>query len=412
MHSNEPPFSACRELEPGSPPSTSSLQMRLDLEIPAVARAPRLADSETTFHALYREWYLEFQRNPVLAGPPPVPYTRPAVSAPALPPDTRAYYSPPPIGKSLTAKLEAYDGIKEKYVQWWRTVRLYIAGFDVEPTDQQKILIALSYMTGNNAAGRFADLYFMQGLLASSTFDAFKAKLDAAFRPASLQRIAEGKLFKSCQDKETAEDFVVHMKHPIPEADYHTNTHSRLHIQRIAEGKLFKLRQDKETVEDFVVHMRQLILEAGYDTNTYSRFLINILRNGIRNEVVEFVERSQPELINSHSFAQWESALVRADQVLSEIAERKRTRNLGAGTPPFTPRNIPSKTSSTTAPSVPSSSQSSAKADIHPNQPGTFGGVGVLMDISKARAEGKCAKCGGPWPCATRARPRRNARFV
>ena len=43
-----------------------------------------------------------------------------------------------------------------------------------------------------------------------------------------------------------------------------------------------------------------------------------------------------------------------------------------------------------------------------PNQPGTFGAQGgVPMDISKAHAKGKCARCGKPWPCAKHMRPRR-----
>ena len=47
--------------------------------------------------------------------------------------------------------------------------------------------------------------------------------------------------------------------------------------------------------------------------------------------------------------------------------------------------------SPTTKPAVP--------AAIHPNQTGTFRGQGAPLDISKARAEGKCAKCSKPWPC-------------
>ena len=369
MNSNEPSFSAWRDyLGPNSPPSTpppSSLRMELDSEMPAGASAPRLANSQTTFDALYRDWYLRFQQSPTLAGPPPVPYTQSAAHVTSPMPAVHAY-SPPPrvnlpvnapprgIGKSLAAKPEAYDGTKEKYVQWWHTIQLYIAGFDAEPTDRQKILIVLSYMKGSNAAGRFTGLYVTQGLLAPLTFDEFMAKLDDAFRPAALQ----------C----------------------------------IAEGKLFKLRQDKETVEDFIIHMKQLIIEANYHVNSHSCLLVNILRNGIRNEVVEYVECSQPELLRLHSFACWEAALIHADQVLSEIAERKRSHNtlLVPASTSFAPRAAPTKvpTSSTSA-TTPSASQLSTKADVHPNQPGMFGGAGVPMDINKACAEGKCAKCGG-----------------
>ena len=40
------------------------------------------------------------------------------------------------------------------------------------------------------------------------------------------------------------------------------------------------------------------------------------------------------------------------------------------------------------------------------NQAGTFSAQGgIPMDISKARAEGKCARCSKPWPCAEHMRP-------
>jgi hypothetical protein len=48
---------------------------------------------------------------------------------------------------------------------------------------------------------------------------------------------------------------------------------------------------------------------------------------------------------------------------------------------------------------------SSKPAEVHPNQVGMFGGQGVPMDISKARAEGKCFKCGQPWPCKEHFKP-------
>ena len=47
--------------------------------------------------------------------------------------------------------------------------------------------------------------------------------------------------------------------------------------------------------------------------------------------------------------------------------------------------------SSTTKPAAPTA--------IHPNQTSTFGGQSTPMDISKACAEGKCAKCSKPWLC-------------
>ena len=41
----------------------------------------------------------------------------------------------------------------------------------------------------------------------------------------------------------------------------------------------------------------------------------------------------------------------------------------------------------------------SSVTTVHPNMPRTFGGMGVPMDLTKAHAEGKCWRCGKPWPC-------------
>ena len=50
---------------------------------------------------------------------------------------------------------------KLKFIQWIHTVRLYIAGFEREPSSYQQILLILSYMNGDNAAGRYADLFVL-----------------------------------------------------------------------------------------------------------------------------------------------------------------------------------------------------------------------------------------------------------
>ena len=356
------------------PPTTSQMDLDPDIAVPVQNPtldplcAFRLVNSRQEFDALYQIWFGRFRRDPVTAGPPPVPY-----AGPPTPPPVRALPSPrtrttdegePDIGKSLAAKPDRFDGSKEKFLQWWRTIELFIAGHRKAPTDRQKVILVLSYMTGDNAAGRFADLYNRERRIGTESFDNFAAKLRFAFRPAA--------------------------------------------IQRKAEKELLGLRQGKEAVEDFVVRMKHLIIEAEYDLVDHSRLLINILRTGVHNDVVEYVERSQPALLDSHSFTDWELALVHADQVLSEIADRKRGASMTTTTRSFPSR--PSPTTGSTA-FVPQP-QSAPKPSVHPNQPGTFGGHGIPMDIGKARAEGKCAKCGGPWPCKEHMRPRRQIRFI
>ena len=154
-------------------------------------------------------------------------------------------------------------------------------------------------MKGNNAAGHFANLYITQGFLSTLTFAVFKAQLDKAFCPVALQYIAEVKLLKLCQGK--------------------------------------------ETVEDFIIQMKQLVLEANYNITTHSYLLINILCNGIHNDIVECIELSCPDLLDSHFFTAWEAALVYAKQILSNIADRKQSCNLGIGPTLFSLCNAPTK---------------------------------------------------------------------
>jgi len=101
-----------------------------------------------------------------------------------------------------------YDGDWVKYIQWWRTVELYLAGFEEEPFDRQKVLIILSYMKGQNAAGQWADLYVTQGLNSVHSFDEFAEQLKKVFQPLDIWRNAEKCLLALKQGKETVEDFM------------------------------------------------------------------------------------------------------------------------------------------------------------------------------------------------------------
>ena len=261
------------------------------------------------------------------------------------------------IGKSIAAKPEMYDGNKEKFLQWWRTLLFYLMGFENMPTDEQKIMIAISYMRGDNAAGRFADLYAQEVDFDTDaqTFDEFTKKVGETFLP-----------------KE---------------------------IRREAERKLMALKQGpKDSVSDFFVRLKQLTLEAGYDTRVQGRLLIRLTRDGVRNEVVEYVERSNPDLCESENLAKWETALTHAEAILAEIADRKRCGGHTTFNKTWFGKRA-EMTATTSSPPVP-------KTEVHPNQPGTFGAQGgVPMDISKARAEEKCFKCGKPWPCKDHFKP-------
>lgn len=130
--------------------------------------------------------------------------------------------------------------------------------------DYQKVMIALSYMRGANAAGRFSDL--------------------------SVAQHSDG------------------LRDIVWETFSEKNQISASSLRRQAEYKLLTLKQARtETVEDFSVQMKQLIAEAHYSVEANARVLINVARNGLKNEVVEYVDQKQPGLIDGDDFAEWES---------------------------------------------------------------------------------------------------------
>ena len=242
---------------------------------------------------------------PVMQGAPILPQ-RPSPSRPLPTPPSvhgglsrsaaRRFPNPSPkLGKSLASKPDLYDGNKARFVQWWRTVTLYLSGFESEPTDWQKMLIILSYMKGDNTAGRFADLMVTTRGIDTMSFVSFEERLRKTFQPAALVRNAE-----------TA---------------------------------LFALKQGKESVEDYFTRLYQLAEEAKFSVTYHRRTIVNLIRRVVRSKVVEFVERNQPDLIDSMEPHVWETALVRAEEILNQIVERKRS--IFATRPTYNPRFVP-----------------------------------------------------------------------
>jgi len=112
------------------------------------------------------------------------------------------------IGKSIASKPDPYDGDQVKYIQWWWCVELYLAGFEEEPSNRQKILIILSYMKGQNIAGHWVDLYVTQGLNSVCSFNKFTEQLKKMFQPPDIRRNAKKRLLALKQGKETVKDFM------------------------------------------------------------------------------------------------------------------------------------------------------------------------------------------------------------
>ena len=74
-------------------------------------------------------------------------------------------------------------------------------------TDWQKMLIILSYIKGDNAAGRFTDIMVTTRGIDMMSFVSFEEKLKKTFQLAALVRNAETALFALKQGKESVEDY-------------------------------------------------------------------------------------------------------------------------------------------------------------------------------------------------------------
>ena len=144
--------------------------------------------------------------------------------------------------------------------------------------------------------------------------------------------------------------------------------------------------------------------------------------NAIKQELVEFVEISQVQLIDSDKLNDWVHALIQAEWIKTEQKAWKAALT-GHSNAPVKSWNVnPRNRSNYVSPNykgknrianflVNKATASPATkpavwAAIHPNQTGTFRGQGALMDLSKACAEGKCAKCSKLWPCKDHIRKR------
>ena len=93
-------------------------------------------------------------------------------------------------------------------------------------------------------------------------------------------------------------------------------------------------------------------------------------------------------------------ALVRAEEILNQIAKQKRSVYATGPTynPCFVPRTQTQPRQYPPPASPPPTPPTSSPAP-HPNQPGVFPGCGVPMELGKVQAAGICRVYKKPWPC-------------
>ena len=289
----------------------------------------------------------------------------------------------PKVGKSFVPKSEGFNGSQKKFEMWWQNIMLHIAGFEVAPNSHQKILIVLSTMTEGLVAA-FANNFIRAhgSRLAYYGFEEFTRMLAMHFTPADIKRKAQTALTTIKQ-----------------------HTH--------------------ENVEAFVIRFNQCITEAQINKEHAGAWLVQLIRWAVKPEVVDYVKISQTHMVENENIDKWLVTLIQADRILSEKAERQhastaptegpsknRSWNPAQGyiLPNYKGKkliaNFSANKSRASAQIPLTPAATTATTQPGPNQPGTFSAQGgVPMDISKARAEGKCARCGKPWLCAKHMRP-------
>ena len=90
-------------------------------------------------------------------------------------------------------------------------------------------------------------------------------------------------------------------------------------IQRKAEQELAGLRQKSgKSIEEFILQFHQCVIEVQYNTGAHGRFLIQILRNAIKQELMEFVEISQVQLIDSDELNDWVHTSIQVEWIKTE----------------------------------------------------------------------------------------------
>ena len=222
-------------------------------------------------------------------------------------------------------------------------------------TDQQKMLIILSYMKGDNAAGRFVDLMVTTRGIDTMLFTSFEEKLKKSFQPTALV----------------------------------WNT----------EAALFVLKQGKESVKDYFIWLYQLTKEAKFSVIYHGCTIVNLIWQAVKSEIVESVKWNQPDLIDSTNSQVWETALVKAGEILNQIAKRKQS--IYAMRPTYNPCFVPrTQTQQWQFPPPASPPPTPASSTPHLNQPGVFPGCGMSMELGKAQAAGICWVCKKRWPCS------------
>jgi hypothetical protein len=252
------------------------------------------------------------------------------------------------VAKSHLRKPPTFDG--KNYQTWMMATELYIRanpkGF---PTDESRILFALSFMTEGQPVPWSLD--FNESVLNADvvnfgTWAAFKEKLKASF-----------------EDKEKAKN---------------------------ARTALHQLKQGTQTAEEFFLQFELLRRAAGI---TDEGELVAFLEGGaIDKKILTQMYYSNTEL--PATYDDWKKKIIAIDG----LHRRMKMWDTPGPRPAYRPLPTPPRQAQWNpprqqAPYQPAASSSSSQ-NWRPGTGKTYGGLGKPMDLDEAKRLGVCLKCG------------------
>lgn len=239
--------------------------------------------------------------------------------------------------KSLIPRPDDFDGTE--YKKFKRQIFLYLqANRKHLQDDEDKIALVLGHMKKGVAAewaGNYMDTHQMAAVPVPESYVDFMAKLDLGF----------------------------------------TNPNE----QPDAQAKLSSLRQGSKTVEEFFLEFDTLRRLAGYASG-HDAYLIELLEKALHREIITTIYASDTLPTTFDSWRKKATNIGGLQQRLHRITKST-----------WAPR--PNTTTQHPRPTAPGHTSSPVN-DRRDATGTTFGGMGQKMDVSKARAEGRCFKCG------------------
>ena len=142
------------------------------------------------------------------------------------------------------------------------------------------------------------------------------------------------------------------------------------------ENQLTLLCQGLKTAEEFFQEFDRLAFAAGYTDTHHDDVLVCLLHEAIHSRVIDLVY-SQPTLPTN--YRAWKTQILAIDGLQRRRAEQKKSQT----------QLFPHRPNITRKPETPT-----AVPQIKTGTGVTYGRQGLKMDVDKAKAEGRCFKCG------------------